>query len=82
MDFLLFSSFLEASGDSYLLIPELVTIAARGGTFGWLKKGLFLVLGVYEVLDFMFEADTSIYGMSNGLVEVSVAVWAQWFYID
>ena len=44
---------------------------------------------VYEVLDFMFEADISVCGMSNGLVEVAVAIWviswairAQWFHID
>ena len=30
---------------------------------------------VYEVLNFMLEADTGVCGMSNGLVEVAVTVW-------
>ena len=30
---------------------------------------------VYEILNFMLEADTGVCGMSNGLVEVTVTVW-------
>ena len=67
-----------------MLIPELVTIAVGGGTFGWLRKGLVFSVRVfrvydfsriYEVLNFMFKAHARVSGMTSNLVKLAIMVW-------
>ena len=36
---------------------------------------------VYEILNFMLEADTSIYGMASNLVKLTIAVWVKTMYV-
>ena len=50
----------------------------------WVWVGFFKVCNlskVYEVLDVMLEADTSIYGMAKNLMELTVAVWVKTMYV-
>ena len=50
----------------------------RVGFGVWIWVGFFSVCDlsrVYEVLDFMFKADTGICGMASNLVELAITVW-------
>ena len=69
-----------------MLIPELITIAAWGGTFRWLRKRVissawvFRVCDffrIYEVLDFMFKAHAGVSRMTSNLVKFTVTVWVK-----
>ena len=49
--------------------------------FGLDFSGSVIFSRVYEVLDFMLEADTNICGMVSNLVELTVVVWVKTRYV-
>ena len=49
--------------------------------FGLDFSGSVIFSRVYEVLDFMLEADTSICGMASNLMKLTAAVWAKTRYV-